>query len=118
MKGRWKLYLPHSYRTLNGRPGGKDGVPAPYEQRTLEKAELYDVVSDISERTDLGAANPEVVAELEKLAEDMRQIWVIRSPSVRPTVLVWREKSSEGLGSLTELSQTAVNQKEGCRYIG
>ncbi|WP_050028630.1 sulfatase [Verrucomicrobium sp. BvORR034] len=72
MKGRWKLYLPHSYRTLNGRPGGKGGVPALYEQRKLEKQELYDLVSDIAERTDVAAANPEVVAELEKLAEGMR----------------------------------------------
>src|SRR6266516_6900497 len=47
--GRWKLQLPHTYRTLAGRPGGHDGTPAPYERRKLEKAELYDLVNDISE---------------------------------------------------------------------
>jgi len=33
--------LPHAYRTLAGKPGGHGGTPAPYEQRKLEKAELY-----------------------------------------------------------------------------
>ena len=32
--GRWKLQLPHTYRTLAGRPGGRDGTPAKYEKRT------------------------------------------------------------------------------------
>jgi arylsulfatase A len=26
--GRWKLQLPHAYRTLNGKSGGKDGIPS------------------------------------------------------------------------------------------
>jgi arylsulfatase len=39
--GRWKLQLPHTYRTLGGRPGGHGGTPAPYEQRKLEQADLY-----------------------------------------------------------------------------
>ena len=25
--GRWKLYLPHTYRTMDGQPPGKDGKP-------------------------------------------------------------------------------------------
>ena len=29
--GDWKLYFPRSYRTLNGKPGGKDGMPVKYE---------------------------------------------------------------------------------------
>src|SRR5262249_21072365 len=40
--GRWKLQLPHTYRTLGGKPGGHGGAPAPYENRKLEKSELYD----------------------------------------------------------------------------
>ena len=39
--GEWKLQLPHAYRTLNGRPGGRDGTPAKYEQRRWKQAELY-----------------------------------------------------------------------------
>src|SRR3954452_11856382 len=44
--GHWKLQLPHTFRTLAGRPGGKDGVPAKYEQRKVEQPELYDLTSD------------------------------------------------------------------------
>ncbi len=70
--GRWKLQLPHAYRTLAGRPGGKDGIPAKYENRKLEKAELYDLVSDIGESKDVAAEHPEIVKRLEAFAEKMR----------------------------------------------
>src|SRR5882672_3009710 len=33
---RWKLQLPHTYRTLAGRPGGTNGIPAKYTQSKLE----------------------------------------------------------------------------------
>jgi len=71
--GRWKLQLPHTYRTLAGKPGGHDGNPAPYEQRKLEKSELYDLVSDISETTDVSAQHPDLVKRLEAEAEKARQ---------------------------------------------
>src|SRR5207248_280845 len=44
--GRWKLQLPHTYRTLNGRIGHTDGTPIPYDQVKLEQNELYDLNSD------------------------------------------------------------------------
>ncbi len=71
--GRWKLQLPHTYRTLAGKPGGHDGNPAPYEQRKLEKSELYDLVNDISETTDVSAQHPDLVKRLEAEAEKARQ---------------------------------------------
>ena len=70
--GRWKLQLPHTYRTLDGRPGGRGGVPAPYSQRKIETAELYDLVHDISETTDVSAQHPEVVRQLEAEVEKAR----------------------------------------------
>lgn len=71
--GRWKLQLPHTYRTLAGHPGGHDGSPVPYEQRKLEKAELYDLVSDISESTDLAGKKSKLVKKLEAEAEKARE---------------------------------------------
>ncbi len=71
--GRWKLQLPHTYRTLSGRPGGQDGAPAPYDSRKLEKAELYDLLNDVSEGTNVAAQHPEVVKRLETEAERARE---------------------------------------------
>ena len=67
--GHWKLQLPHTYRTLAGRPGGHGGEPVPYEERKVEKAELYDLVNDLSETKDLAAEHPDIVATLEGQAE-------------------------------------------------
>jgi arylsulfatase len=71
--GRWKLQLPHTYRTLGGRPGGRDGRPVPYQQRKLEKAELYDLSFDISETTDVAAGHLDLVKRLDVEAEKARQ---------------------------------------------
>ena len=71
--GRWKLQLPHTFRTLDGKPGGKGGTPAKYGQRKLEQAELYDLQKDVSESADVAAANPEIVKRLEAEAENARE---------------------------------------------
>jgi arylsulfatase len=72
-EGRWKLQLPHTYRTLSGRPGGHGGTPVPYEQRKLERAELYDLVNDISEVTDVAAQHADIVERLEAEAGKARR---------------------------------------------
>lgn len=69
--GRWKLYFPHSYPTLAGNPGGKDGQPAPYRQAKTG-LELYDLEADTSETTDVAAQHPDVVRRLQALADRMR----------------------------------------------
>jgi arylsulfatase A len=71
--GRWKLQLPHTYRTLAGKPAGKDGVPAPYSRRQIAKEELYDLVNDIGEITDVSARHPKIVEQLEAAAEKARE---------------------------------------------
>jgi len=73
MSGQWKLQLPHTYRTLAGQPGGRDGTPVPYQQRKIERSELFDLVSDIGETTDIAIQNPEIVKRLEALAEQARE---------------------------------------------
>ena len=64
--GRWKLQLPHTYQTLAGKPGGRDGVPADYSRRKIEQEELYDLANDISETTDVSAQHSDIVKQLEK----------------------------------------------------
>jgi arylsulfatase len=70
--GRWKLQFPHTYRTLAGKPGGRDGVPAPYSAVRLAKMELFDLVNDVGETTDVAAQHPEIVRQLEAEAEKAR----------------------------------------------
>lgn len=65
--------MPHTYRTLGGRPGGHDGTPVPYEQSKLERAELYDLVNDISEATDVAGQHLDIVIRLEAQAGKARQ---------------------------------------------
>ncbi|MEL6925645.1 MAG: sulfatase-like hydrolase/transferase, partial [Bacteroidota bacterium] len=69
--GRWKLYFPHQYRSLNGREGTNDGLPIDYEQNKMT-LELYDLKNDISETKDVAAAHPEIVEQLSQLADQMR----------------------------------------------
>ena len=71
--GRWKLQLPHTYPTLGGRPGGHGGLPAPYEYRKIEHAELYDLATDISEATNVAAQHPDVMEQLQSESEKARQ---------------------------------------------
>ena len=68
----WKLYFPHNYRSLNGREGGKDGLPVNYEYLKFEGIALYDLSKDISETNDVAQGHPEVVKKIMALAEDMR----------------------------------------------
>lgn len=68
----WKMYFPHRYRTLNGRPGGKNGIPVHYEYNTINQIELYDLSKDISETMNVAAANPEIISKIKSLADDMR----------------------------------------------
>jgi len=69
----WKMYFPHRYRTLNGRPGGKGGIPVDYEYNTIDQIELYDLSNDISETTDVADKNPEVVKKIESISDKRRK---------------------------------------------
>ena len=70
--GRWKLLLPHSYRTLNGRPGGRDGTPAAYQQAKITRPELYDLTNEIGEKSDVAGVHPDLVAKLTAAADKIR----------------------------------------------
>ena len=68
--GRWKLQLPHTYHTV--KVLGKDGNKGEYMERKIEKEQLYDLVTDISETTDVSAEHPDIVKQLEAEAEKAR----------------------------------------------
>ncbi|WKN29898.1 sulfatase [Porifericola rhodea] len=71
--GDWKLYFPHTYRSLNGRKGRNDGLPVNYEQLAFENVELYNLKEDIGETTDVAEQHPEIVAKIKALADEMRK---------------------------------------------
>jgi arylsulfatase len=70
--GKWKMYFPHRYRTMQGQEPGKDGQPGEYKMVDLEEIELYDVENDISETKNVAEQHPKVVEEIKLLANDMR----------------------------------------------
>jgi arylsulfatase A len=70
--GQWKLHFPHAYRTLAGKPGGSDGMPARYQNARIEES-LFDLTSDPGETRDVAAAHPEVVQQLRTLADKARE---------------------------------------------
>ncbi|MEL6250925.1 MAG: sulfatase [Bacteroidota bacterium] len=73
MKGDWKLYFPHTYRSLNGREGTDDGLPIKYDQNTIEAPELYNVATDISETQNVYDQHPDIVEDLMEFAEETRE---------------------------------------------
>lgn len=70
--GKWKLHLPHGYRSLNGNPGGTGGIPTKYQQIKIKSAELYDLKADIGEKNNVADQNPEVMKRLLGYADQMR----------------------------------------------
>lgn len=72
-KGKWKLHLPHAYRSyVDMIPAERDGLPAKTHQRQIGLS-LYDLTKDPGEKDDVAAAHPEVVKELQAFAEDERK---------------------------------------------
>ena len=70
----WKLYVPHTYRSLNGRKGTNDGFPVPYEMNKIETAALFDLESDPSEKNDVAQENAVLVAKISKIADSVRAV--------------------------------------------
>ncbi len=70
--GRWKLRLPHSYRSLPATGSGKDGIPVKMGKGEVTQVELYDLESDVSETKDIATKHPEMVQRLLAFAEKAR----------------------------------------------
>ena len=71
----WKLYVPHTYRSLNGRVGTNDGFPIPYEINTIENPALFNLETDPREEMDIANENHEIVKKITKIADSIR--WVL-----------------------------------------
>jgi len=59
--GKWKLHIPHSYRTLI--TPGVDGSAGKYETRNIELA-LFDMVNDPFESSNVSAMYPDITRKL------------------------------------------------------
>ena len=70
--GEWKLYFPHTYRTMDGQEPGKDGLPGEYRMATIEEIELYNLKNDINETLNVAQEYPEIVEKMISLADGMR----------------------------------------------
>lgn len=70
-KNQWKLVFPHPSRTYEGFAPGQDGAGGKTSSVRVESA-LYDLRRDPGERYDVKESNPEVVAELSKIADEAR----------------------------------------------
>lgn len=70
----WKLYLPHTYRSLNGKQGSNDGFPVPYEMNEITSPELYNLQHDPEEQQNIASLHPEWVAQISKIADSVRGV--------------------------------------------
>lgn len=70
-KGQWKLYFPHGFNSYRGVIPGSDGYPGPYNF-AKSGLELYDLDRDVSETLDVAEQHPNIVRELQELAEEAR----------------------------------------------
>ena len=65
--GKWKLHLPHNYRTMT-EIKGKDGIPGKYKQAHIELS-LFDMKNDPYETSNVIDQYPEVAEKLMAFAE-------------------------------------------------
>lgn len=70
-QGKWKLHLPHKYRTLAGLTGGKNGKQVRYNYTKIGLA-LFNLQADLGESTNVADDHPEVVERLLRHAEEAR----------------------------------------------
>jgi len=70
--GRWKLHVPHKYRTTIGQVLGVDGNGGAYDYSAKIGLELFDLLADPGETTDVAGAHPEVMERMLEYVEAWR----------------------------------------------
>lgn len=71
--GHWKLVFPHEYRSYEGVMPNDNGLPGPYAKGILKERLLFDLRRDPGERYNVISKYPEIVTQLEKIAENARE---------------------------------------------
>lgn len=74
LDGKWKLHVPHGFRTMVGGTPGRGGAPGKYQRQQIGYA-LFDMVNDPMESTNVIKDQPEVAGKLVEAAEKHRQKW-------------------------------------------
>lgn len=69
--GQWKLFYPHTSRTVKDQPIAKGGIPVKYKPLPVGM-ELYDLAADPSETTNIAEQHADIVSKLNGLAEQAR----------------------------------------------
>ncbi|MFW5753381.1 MAG: sulfatase [Marinilabiliaceae bacterium] len=72
-KGKWKLVFQHRGRTYEGFAPGNDGMPGKVDEHHPFEKGLYNLRRDPGERYNVLEDYPEIVAELEDVAEKARR---------------------------------------------
>jgi len=72
-RDEWKLMLPHTGLTYSDFAIGKDGFPGQVNQNATVPMALYDLRRDPGERYDVMDQYPEIVKELQEVAEIARE---------------------------------------------
>lgn len=71
-KGNWKLVLPHTWRSYDAEPGN-DGHGGQRISKTVEEAELYNMMRDPGEQYNVIEYHPEKAEEIMAVAERARE---------------------------------------------
>ena len=71
-RGDWKLVLPHPSRTYLKYPVGNDGHPGQVDENFPAEMALYDLRRDPGERYDMQHEFPEIVNDLQEVANQAR----------------------------------------------
>ena len=69
----WKLMLPHTGRTYTGFAPGRDGFPGAVNENAEVSLALYDLRRDPGERYNVMDQYPDIVKELQEVAELARE---------------------------------------------
>ncbi len=77
--GRWKLHMPHPYRTLDS--AGRDGRPGKYSMAGIDTS-LFDMVEDPMESINVRSDHPDVANEMVRMANQHREKFY--SPNNQP----------------------------------